>query len=101
LPAAKNLIGYDASKVHSWRRHLKWESDDSVGHPRFKGVSTITPIYIRYANQGLTSSQRSKSYYPVVKEITSGQLSFKDSGKALSKKILLIYKDLNTSEYLS
>jgi hypothetical protein len=54
-----------------------------------------------YANLGLTSSQRDKSYHPVVKEITSGQLSFKDSGKALSKKILLICKDLDINEYSS
>ena len=59
--------------------------------------------YIKlYLNLGSTASQRGESYYPVVREITSSQLSFKDSGKALSKKILSIYKDLiliNTHQF--
>jgi len=54
-----------------------------------------------YANLGSTSSQRGESYHPVVREITSGQLSFEDSGKALSKKILSICKDLDTHEHSS
>jgi hypothetical protein len=54
-----------------------------------------------YANLGSHSSQRGESYHPVVREITNGQLSFEDSGKALSKKILSICKDLDSSEYAS
>jgi hypothetical protein len=62
----------------------------------------VVYYYIKsYANLGLTSSQRGESYHPVVREITSGQLSFEDSGKALSKKILSICKDLDTHEHSS
>src|SRR5204863_1364099 len=55
----------------------------------------------KYANLGSTASQRGESYHPVLKEITSGQLSFEDSGKRLSMKILSICKDLDTYEYES
>ena len=54
-----------------------------------------------YLNLGSTASQRGESYHSMVREITSGQLSFKDSGKVLSKKVLSIYKDLDTHEHAS
>jgi hypothetical protein len=37
--------------------------------------------------------KRGESYHPVVGEITCGQLSFEDSGKRLSIKILSICKE--------
>jgi hypothetical protein len=54
-----------------------------------------------YPNLGSTASQRGESYHPIVREITNGQLSFEDVGRALSKKILSICKELDTSEYAS
>ena len=61
----------------------------------------IVYYYIKlYLNLGSTASQRGESYYSIIREITSGQLLFKDSGKALFKKILSICKDLDTHEYI-
>jgi hypothetical protein len=40
----------------------------------------------KYPNLSSTASQRDESYHPMIREITSGQLSFEDSGKALSKR---------------
>jgi hypothetical protein len=54
-----------------------------------------------YPNLGSIASQRDESYHLIVKEITNKQLSFEDAGRALSKKILSIYKELDTSEYAS
>jgi hypothetical protein len=48
-----------------------------------------------------TTIKEGESYHPVVGEITCGQLSFEDSGKRLSIKILSICKDLDTHEYES
>jgi hypothetical protein len=54
-----------------------------------------------YPNLGSIASQRGESYHPIVREITNKQLSFKNAGRALFKKILSIYKELDTSEYTS
>jgi hypothetical protein len=54
-----------------------------------------------YPNLGSTASQRGESYHPIVREITNGQFTFEDAGKALSKKILSICRELDTSEYAS
>jgi hypothetical protein len=54
-----------------------------------------------YPNLESIASQRGESYHPIVREITNRQLTFKDAGKALSKKILSIYRKLNISEYTS
>lgn len=51
-----------------------------------------------YPNLGSTVSQRGESYHPVVREITNSQLSFEESGKCLSRKVLSILKDLATDE---
>jgi len=65
------------------------------------GRTLFFQVYREVTHLGSTASQRGESYHPIVREIISGQLSFKDSGKALSKKILSIYKDLDTHEYIS
>ncbi len=70
-------------------------------HWRSKENEVIYYFTKRYANLGSTASQRGESYHPVVREITSGQLSFEESGKRLSLKILSICKDLDTHEYES
>ena len=54
-----------------------------------------------YANLGFTASQRGKSYYPVIREITNEQFSFEDSGRRLASKILSILKDFATFKYVS
>ena len=54
-----------------------------------------------YPNLGSTSSQRGESYYPVIRQTTNSQLSFKDSGRRLTGKILSILKELATHEYSS
>lgn len=51
-----------------------------------------------YPNLGSTSSQRGESYHPVIREITNSQLSFEESGKRLSRKMLSVLKDLATDE---
>jgi hypothetical protein len=51
-----------------------------------------------YPNLGSTASQRGESYHPIVREITNSQLSFEESGKRLSRKMLSILKDLATDE---
>jgi hypothetical protein len=55
----------------------------------------------QYPNLGSTASQRGESYYPVVRKITNGQLSFKESGKRLAATIMSLLKDLSTFEYES
>ena len=51
--------------------------------------------YIKlYLNLGSIVSQRDKSYHPVIREITNRQLSFEESGKRLTRKILSILKEL-------
>jgi hypothetical protein len=55
----------------------------------------------QYPNLGSTASQRGESYHPVVRKITNGQLSFKESGKRLAATIMSLLKDLSTFEYES
>ena len=50
------------------------------------------------ANLGSTSSQRSESYHPVLRQITNAQLSLEDSARNLCRKITSILKDLSTDE---
>jgi hypothetical protein len=70
-------------------------------HWRLREKQVVYYYTKTYANLGFTASQRGESYHLVVREITSGQLSFEDSGKALFKKVLSIYKDLDTHEHAS
>ena len=50
-------------------------------HWRSKENEVIYYFIKRYANLGSTASQRGESYHLIVREITSGQLSFEESGK--------------------
>jgi hypothetical protein len=52
-----------------------------------------------YANLGSTSSQRVESYYPVIRQITNSQLSFKDLGTRLTATVLSLLKDLSIFKY--
>jgi hypothetical protein len=45
--------------------------------------------------------QRGESYHSVMREITNGQLSIKQSAKHLATKVLSILKDISTDEELS
>ena len=53
----------------------------------------------QYANLGSTASQRGESYHPVIRKITNGQLSFKESGKRLAAIVISILKDLSIFKY--
>jgi hypothetical protein len=55
----------------------------------------------QYLNLGFIASQRGESYHPVVRKITNGQLSFKESGKRLAAIIMSLLKDLSTFKYES
>jgi len=54
-----------------------------------------------YANLGSIASQRVKSYHPVVRKITNGQLSFEESRKRLGSTVLSLPKELSVFEYES
>jgi hypothetical protein len=51
-----------------------------------------------YPNLGSTASQRGKSYHPVMREITNGQLLIEQSARRLATKVLSILKDMATDE---
>jgi hypothetical protein len=70
-------------------------------HWRARGREVVYCYTRSYADLGSIASQRGESYHPIVRETTNGQFSFEDSGKALSKKILSICKDLDTHEHTS
>ena len=56
----------------------------------------VVYYYIRkYTNLGSSLSQRSKSYYDIVTELTNAQLLLKDSIKRLIIKIDLVIKDID------
>ena len=72
-----------------WYIYTEWERQEE----RFVWFYTKS-----YPNLGSTVSQRGKSYHPVIREITNGQLSFEESGKRLTRKILSILKELAIDE---
>jgi hypothetical protein len=45
-------------------------------------------------NLEYVATQRNKSYYPLIKKITNGQLSLKNTVAAINNKTLAIYKQL-------
>ena len=69
-----------------WRQHEK---------------SVVYYYTMVYPNLGSTSSQRGESYHPVIRQTTNSQLSFENSGRRLTGKILSILKELATHEYSS
>jgi hypothetical protein len=60
----------------------------------------VVYYYIKqYLNLGSTASQWGESYYPVVRKIINGQLSFEESGKRLVAIIVSLLKDLSIFKY--
>ena len=70
-------------------------------HWRQHEESVVYYYTLIYPNLGSTSSQRGESYHPVVRQTTNSQLSFEDSGRRLTGKILSTLKELATHEYSS